>query len=370
MKLDNLSTPSIILNLDALENNIKRFHGLALENNKEIWPMIKTHKSSEILKIQKDNGASGVLCGTLDECEASYKAGFENIMYAYPVSDEIAIQRIIKLSKKCNFIIRIDNFESAKLIDEKAKDENVKINYSLIINCGLNRFGIDKENTLNFLEEIKEFDNLILVGISSHPGHVYSAKVPEEVEKYVNDEVGTLKYVKKLLNSHGYNLKYISSGSTPTFLKAVKNNTINVFHPGNYVFLDAIQISLGICKEKDCALRVLASVISNPRESNFMLDAGAKCLGLDQGAHGNDSIKGHGIIIGHENALIESLSEEVGKVKDTEKKLRVGERIQIIPNHSCSTANLTNYFYAYRNNEVEKIIEVDIRGNSKKQILE
>ena len=367
MKLNELKTPSIILNLDALENNIKKFHNLAIENNKEIWPMIKTHKSSEILKMQKENKASGVLCGTLDECEKSMDAGFENIMYAYPVSDELAIERIINLSKKTNFIVRIDNLEAGKLINEKAHQKNAKINYTVIVNCGLNRFGIEKENILEFAEKMKEFDNLNFVGISSHPGHVYSATLPEEVDKFVQDEIETLAYTKKVLKDEGYEIKYVTSGSTPTYLKAIKDDTINVFHPGNYVFLDAIQMSLGIAKEKDCALRVLASVTSNPRENTFMVDAGAKCLGLDKGAHGNDSIKGHGVIVGHENSLIESLSEEVGKVQDDKKGLKVGQRIQIIPNHSCSTANLTNYFYGYRNDELEKIIEVDIRGNSQRQ---
>ena len=137
--------------------------------------MIKTHKSSEILKMQKENKATGVLCGTLDECEKSIDAGFENIMYAYPVSDELAIERIINLSKKTNFIVRIDNLETGKLINEKAHQKNTKINYTIIVNCGLNRFGIEKENILEFAEKMKEFENLNFVGISSHPGHVYSA---------------------------------------------------------------------------------------------------------------------------------------------------------------------------------------------------
>lgn len=367
MKLQDLKTPSIILDLDSLERNIKKFHDLALNNNKEIWPMVKTHKSSEILKLQKQYGASGVLCGTLDECEKSLEVGFDNIMYAYPVSDDIAIERIIKLSKSSNFIIRIDNLDTAKLIDKKASLEDTLINYTIIINCGLNRFGIEKESILDFAEEMKAYKNLKLVGISSHPGHVYQASLPEQVEEYVKDELESLEYAKKALKENGYKLKYVSSGSTPTFLQSVDYDTINVFHPGNYVFLDAIQVSLGICKEEDCALRVLTSVSSSPRKNTYMIDAGAKTLGLDKGAHGNDSIKGHGIIVDHKNCLIESLSEEVGKIKDINNNLQVGQRLQIIPNHACSTANLTNYFYSYRKDFIEKIIEVDIRGNSKKQ---
>lgn len=362
MNINEIKTPSIILDLDKLENNLKRFHNMVKENNKKLWPMIKTHKSTYLLKLQKDYGSDGVLCGTLDECEKASKIGFENIMYAYPVSDKIAIKRIIELAKKTNFIIRIDDKRQAKLINEYAEKEGVTINYTLIINSGLNRFGVKKEDALDIIKAINKLKNLKFNGISTHPGHVYGAKNNLEVEKYVNDEINTLKYVKDILNENGIDCKIVSSGSTPTFPYAVKSDVINIFHPGNYVYLDAIQISLGIATEEDCALRVLASVTSNPENRHFLIDAGSKCLGLDKGAHGNDSIVGHGRIIDHEKSVVDSLSEEVGQISSDDLKL--GQRIQIIPNHSCSTANSTSYIYGHRNNVIQEIIEVDIRENS------
>lgn len=368
MKLSELRTPAIILDIDAFESNINRFHSLALENDKKLWPMIKTHKSTQILQYQINAGSDGVLCGTLDECEAAAETGIENIMYAYPVADEKAIERIIKLSKITNFIIRIDTLEAAEKINKIAKNNNQKINYTVIINSGLNRFGIKKEEALNFIKEMKKYKYLEFKGISSHPGHVYEATKPEEVDKYVEAEIETLKYVKEKLAEKGIDCEYITSGSTPTFLKSVKDDTINIFHPGNYVFLDAIQMSLGIAEQKDCALRILATIVSNPEEGKYIMDAGAKCLGLDKGAHGNTSIVGHGKIIDHEEAVINSLSEEVGKISASQGSFQIGDRIQIIPNHACSSANLTSYIYGYQNKEVKKIFEVDFRSNSNKQI--
>ncbi|MBQ7815884.1 MAG: amino-acid racemase, partial [Oscillospiraceae bacterium] len=95
-------------------------------------------------------------------------------------------------------------------------------------------------------------------------------------------------------------------------------------------------------------------------------DAGAKCLGLDQGAHGNSAVAGHGSVIGHPELLVVSLSEEVGKIQVTgETDVKIGDRIMIIPNHSCSSANLTDYYILTDENEnVEQVIKVDIRGNS------
>ena len=218
-------------------------------------------------------------------------------------------------------------------------------------------------------EELKKLKYLKLRGISSHPGHVYSSICEEDIHKYVLDECETLRKAKELLEKEGYYLKYITSGSTPTFEEAVKDSNINVYHPGNYVFLDSIQLSINKAKIKDCALTVLATIISHPSENLFICDAGAKCLGLDQGAHGNNSIIGYGTVINHPEIIVSSLSEEVGKLKiEGQTNLKIGDKIEIIPNHSCSTANLCSYYTVTEGDNVIKSIKVDVRGNSIKRI--
>ena len=239
MKKKELKTPTILLNIEALKNNIKNYQKLCTENKKELWPMIKTHKSMEIVEMQINEGATGVLCGTLDEAEACCEKGIKKIMYAYPVASEENIKRIIEISKKTDFIIRLDSLEAAIKINKMAEVENVVVSYSIIVDSGLHRFGLSLKNLLNFTEELKKLKNL--KGISSHPGHVYSSICEEDIHKYVLDECETLKQAKDILEKEGYHLEYITSGSTPTFIEAVKDLNINVYHPGNYVFLDSIQ---------------------------------------------------------------------------------------------------------------------------------
>lgn len=365
MEIRELQTPAILVDLDVLENNIKKAQSLCDENGKQLWPMIKTHKSSEIAKMQQKAGATGFLCGTLDECEALLKEGIQNIMYAYPVASDVNIKRVLNLAKNCNFIIRIDSYDSAKLLNTAAKSAGVKINYTIIIDSGLHRFGILPEKAAAFADSIKEFDALNFKGISTHPGHVYSAEKPEDIQKYVEDEKNAVKTAVDALKAAGYNLELVTSGSTPTFFKAVHDENINVFHPGNYVFMDNIQMSTETAKESDCALSVYATIISHPSENIFICDAGSKCLGLDQGAHGNTAIRGYGYVKGHPEVTVSSLSEEVGKLYvEGNTTLKIGDKIEIIPNHSCSTANLTSYLVGCRGNKVERLIKVDMRGNS------
>lgn len=365
MKKKDLQTPAIIVDMDALKNNIKVYQEEANKHGKEIWPMIKTHKSTEVTKMQMEAGATGILCGTLDEVEAVAAAGIEKIMYAYPVASPQSIERVINVTKEKDLIIRIDDLDAAKIISEAALKAGVKISYTIIVNAGLGRFGIEAEDAVKFADSLKELEGIKLRGISTHPGHVYSATKGEEVEKYVKAEKESLKIAADALRAAGYELEYITSGATPTFWGAIDDENIKIYHPGNYVFLDVIQMSLDIAKEEDCALTVLATIVSNPRDGLLITDAGTKCLGLDQGAHGNTSIKGYGKVKGHPEILVASLSEEVGKLYyEGETTLKVGDKVEIIPNHSCSSANFTNYLIATSKDEVVGALEVDMRGNS------
>lgn len=360
-----IQTPATLVDLDSLENNIRKYQEDANKHNKQLWPMLKTHKSTEITKMQITAGATGVLCGTLDEAEACAGLGIDKIMYAYPVASLENIHRVINLSKKCDFIIRLDDLDSAKIINEAAAKENVITSYTIIVDVGLHRFGVEPKKVVEYANKMKSFTNLKLRGISTHPGHVYSATNKDEVAKYVEDEKKYMKIAADLLKGAGFVLEYITSGSTPTFFGAVDDDNINIYHPGNYVFHDVNQMSIDTAKEDDCSLSVYATIISHPREGIFLCDAGSKCLGLDKGAHGNSSIVGYGIVKAHPELVLYSLSEEVGKIKvEGNTSLKVGDKIEIIPNHSCSSANLTDYLIATRNDEVVGLINVDIRGNS------
>ena len=366
MNIPELQTPSVLLDLDVAETNLKRYHTSALKAGKQVWPMVKTHKSLYLARLQALTGCSGFLCGTLDEAEMLANAGFQNIMYAYPVSTKESIARVIALARKCNFMIRLDSVEAAKNINQFLEEADVKLNYTIIIDSGLHRFGIAPSKITEFLKETYQYKNLVWKGISTHPGHVYSAQLPEEVSKYVKYEIDAIHLAVDKLREAGYDPEIVSTGSTPTFWGELEDSYINVLHPGNYIFHDYIQMSLGIACEKECALTVLASVISNPSEDKLICDAGAKCLGLDKGAHGNAAITGHGYVIQHPEITVSGLSEEVGKLQINGcTDLKIGDKIQIIPNHSCSSANLTDYFIGVRNGKAEGIIYVDARGNRK-----
>ena len=370
MKISQLETPALLVRRDILENNMLRYQQTCDRYGKQLWPMVKTHKSTVFCEMQKKLGAQGFLCGTLDECEALCEKGFDNIMYAYPVAGPVSCRRAAILAGKCNFFVRIDSLESASMLNEAAARQQVTVSYTVIIDCGLHRFGIQPQQAADFVRQLQVFEHLRFTGISSHSGHVYSEADPEKISRYADEEKNALHQAANALCQAGFPVSMITTGSTPTFRGNVDDPHIGIYHPGNYCFHDAIQIGNHTASETDCALAVYTTVISHPAPDLFICDAGAKCLGLDQGAHGNASVSGHGYVIGHPELTVSGLSEEVGKLHvSAPTNLQIGDRILIIPNHACSAANLTDYYIIIDSEEnVLEWIPVDIRGNRTRKL--
>lgn len=365
MGIYELSTPSFLIDLDQMEANIKSVQKLCDDNSKELWPMVKTHKSSQLAKMQMEAGAKGFLVGTLDEAKILAQKGAKRITYAYPVAGEENLNRVIEINKDTELYVSIDCKEQLKPLDDKLEANHMKIKALIIIDSGLGRFGVQPDDVTKLAADVARYKNIELAGISTHPGHVYASQNMEDVKKYAKQEVTAIKTAKDKLINAGYKVDMVATGSTPTMSFAAKDENITVLRPGNYIFYDNIQMSMGLVKEEDCAMTVLATVISHPKEGQYLIDAGTKCFGLDKGAHGISLVEGYGFIKGHPELIISDLSEEVGKIEVKGKtNIKIGDKLRIIPNHTCSSANCTNYLIGHRGDEIKEVIKMDMRGGS------
>ncbi len=365
MEIYKLTTPNFLLDLNLLEQNITAMADICQANKKMLCPMVKTHKSMEIAAMQANHGAAGFLVGTLDEAEKLIQAGFTEIMLAYPVAASENIIRVIELAKQAHIILSFDGVCAAAQFQEHLVSEDLVLDYLIIIDSGLHRFGVEPDQVLKLACDLKQFASLRFKGIATHPGHVYGKGNLAEVEIVARQEIDTLTAARELLTLAGFEVNIVATGSTPTAVYVGNSNIITMLRPGNYVFYDAIQSALGVVSPERCALTVLATITSQPSGDIFIIDAGSKCLGLDKGAHSVSLIKGYGLVKNHQELIIESLSEEVGKIRIAGKtSLKVGDRLEIIPNHACAAANMTSHLVGHRNGNVARIISIDARGGT------
>ncbi|MBQ9930986.1 MAG: alanine racemase, partial [Firmicutes bacterium] len=167
MKWNELPSPAHLLDLDILQQNLIVYQAACDAEGKQLWPMMKTHKSLEIAKMQEKAGAQGILCGTIDECVLLWENGFQNIMYAYPPADPKNIETLLQIAKDCRMILRFDSLEAAALVDQAAADAGLRIDYTIIVDIGFHRFGVLPNEVGIFAREMQQFDNLRFCGIST-----------------------------------------------------------------------------------------------------------------------------------------------------------------------------------------------------------
>lgn len=270
-------------------------------------------------------------------------------MIAFPLVKKEQLLRFLKLKEKANIQLILDSVSGAELLDSICKLHSKSVEVLLKVNVGLNRCGVDslEESVKLVKKHWRKNLNLKFKGLLSHAGHSYGTDNIESIKRIAKKETDKLVEIKNRLAKRGSRCNVISVGATPTAKFSINKSRVTELRPGNFIFYDNTQISLGVVQQEQCALKVVSTVVSK-RKDRVIIDAGSKTLGLDKGAHGNQSIKGYGKIINNPSCEIISLSEEHGIVQG--KKLPgIGEQIEIIPNHSCVVMNLNENIYLKRN---------------------
>lgn len=368
VELKDLQTPCWLVDPDQLQANIDGFQAMANAHRKQLWPMIKTHKSTVIARLQKTAGAQGFLTGTLQESQVLLEQDLGPVMYAYPVAGEANLKRALEIGRMGRLILSVDGEANARLLSDvwqrSAKDvpNCPRQEVLMIIDSGLHRFGVLPERAGSLGQVIEQLPGLQLIGISTHPGQVYGAGNPSQAHQVAKDAAAAMRTAYENLKAAGLEIALVATGSTPTFITDSEDDLINTLRPGNYVFFDQTQIQLMEIPEHQCALTVLATVVANPSEDLLMIDAGSKCLALDKGAHGTSAAADYGRIIGHPELSLFSLSEEVGRIRiNGYTDVKVGDQLRIIPNHTCPVANLADRLLLVREGRVIGTCPVDMK---------
>ncbi len=388
MRLEDLPTPSLLVEKERLARNIRRMQEKAEANGVRLRPHAKTHKAPWVARRQAAEGAEGITVATPGEAEVFAEAGFEDVRLAYTIVGRHKHERLAQLmADGVRVSFCVDTAESARQASDIYAGQGRPAEVFIEIDVGHGRCGVpweDERAAAELAREITVLPGLRLAGLLTHAGQAYrgpeAGEVPEAaLRRVAAAERDRMLHVAAGLREAGVEgvapgRFEISIGSTPTMSQFVNTEregfSVTEIRPGNYIFHDAIQVALGAARLDDCALTVLSTVISKRRGASgterLYLDAGKKVLTSDTGYDAD----GHGILLYNAKAMrpmpharIVNLSEEHGWVEvPGGAAFGVGDRLRLVPNHACTAVATQEQLYLADGEDVLEKIPVAARN--------
>lgn len=347
--LSELATPFAVVDLQRLLRNAERMRVRARDLGVRLRPHVKTHKCVEIARLELGAATGPITVSTLAEARALAGAGFDDITYAVPISHARVREGVDLVRAGLHLGVLADHPDTVSELELQARGAAVRQRVWLKVDCGYHRAGVDptSDDAVALAARIAGSESLELAGVLTHAGHAYVCRDREEVAAVAAQERDLTVAFAERLRAAGIAVPEVSVGSTPTASAVPGLAGVTEIRPGNYAFFDAFQASIGSCRLDDCAFTVVASVIGlYPSDGRLVVDAGALALSKDPGPVHVDPWCGFGVVcsvacepIG--GLRLASLSQEHGVVfglPNTVSRLRIGDRLRIVPNHSCLAA--------------------------------
>lgn len=361
--LAEIETPAVLVDVDRLEGNVASMAGLCAEAGVALRPHVKTHKCPEIARMQISHGAVGLTAAKLGEAEVFVDAGFEDVFVCYPIVGPAKLERLRTLGERARISTIVDSPESVERLASAFEGEAKPLEVMIKLDVGLHRVGVDPAACPELVERIAAHRSLSFKGICIHEGGTYAVPDPARRRALARAQVERMVGTAELLRERGFEVPCVSAGATPAARSVFDVPGLTELRPGNYVFYDETQVGLGVAEEHSCALSVLTTVVGAYPDGRGVIDAGAKTLSLDQGAHGLAVVEGFGRLVDRPGLRLVSLSEEHGWLRATGgEHVRAGERLQVVPNHACMTVNNFDRLVTVRDGCPEGSWSVAARG--------
>jgi D-serine deaminase-like pyridoxal phosphate-dependent protein len=349
----DLPTPALLVDVDVLERNLAWMAGRCDALNVALRPHLKTHKCVEIARRQIAHGARGVTVATLQEARDFADHGFDDVTWAFPVILD-RLTEVQDLAARMTLRVVADSSEAVDALERL----DIPLHVWLKVDCGYHRAGVDPDgpHALELPERISASGRLVFDGLLTHGGHAYEGPGRAQALAAVRQERDVLVDLAARLRARGLPVPGVSVGSTPGMRAVDHLDGVTEARPGNYAFFDYQQVALETCDARDCALTVLASVVSHRQgHDRAVVDAGALALSKD-GAPDHAPHRTMGEVfedyadgrLDPDRRLV-SLSQEHGILRGA---LPVGTRVRILPNHSCLTAACFDAYHVVSGDQV------------------
>ena len=371
MQITDLQTPAVLIETSRVARNIDTMQRGADAAGMRLRPHAKTHKLPGIARQQIARGAVGICCAKPSEAAVFADAGIADIRIPYPVNPSKRDQ-ILALMDRTRLSIIVDDAdvatEWASIMNAAGRTLDVLVK----VDVGFHRCGIDPVSPEgpHLVALVASLPGLKLLGILSHAGHGYHASSEAALRLIAEEEVNAMTRLADHMRHRGVAIDEISIGATPTARFSLTHTGPTEMRPGNYTYFDRTQVGLGAATVDDCALTVMTTVVAK-HPGRIILDAGSKTLTND-GARGFSPLPGYGALSPSLEArlapdpafTVERLSEEHATVKVSADapELRIGDRVRVIPNHSCVVSNMVDTVHLVDGPAVVESVPVAARG--------
>jgi D-serine deaminase-like pyridoxal phosphate-dependent protein len=352
MNKSDIDTPALLIDIDKMERNIQKMADFFAAHSANLRPHTKTHKCPILAHKQLRAGARGITCAKLGEAEVMAEAGIDDILIANQIVGEQKLSRLANLAHHCNIMVAVESAENAAALSSAAQAMGSTIRVLIEVDVGMHRCGVKSvEEALSLAQVILSNPGLSFEGIMGYEGHVVMMPDFEDRETSCTDSMQVLISTKEILEQNDIEVKIVSAGGTGTYNIAGAYPGITEIQAGSYIVMDAKYYS--VLEDFECALTLLTTVTSRPDKESAILDAGMKAMTFEFGMPELVNLKGAGISF---------LSEEHGHLYLEDADPKVGQKIELIPSHGCTTINLHDRYYACRGDRLEAVWPIAARG--------
>jgi D-serine deaminase-like pyridoxal phosphate-dependent protein len=348
-QFSDIDTPAVLIDVEKVEANLRRAQDYADRHGLKLRPHIKTHKLPRFARQAIELGAVGITVQKLGEAEVFADAGVTNIFLPYNIIGPAKLARLRALHARVTISVTADSAETVEGLSRSFADNPTPLTVLVECDTGMGRCGVQSpEAAVALAEKIAYSPGLRFGGLMTYPA-----------AGQVDSNAAFLAAAKAALAAHGLPAAVVSNGGTPDLWRAHEVTAATEHRPGTYIYMDRFQVGKGVGTWDDCALTVLATVVSRPTDNRAIIDAGSKSLSSD-----TLGLAGFGRIEQYPDAVITGLSEEHGTIdlSASAAKPQIGDTLRIIPNHACVVSNLFDRVHLVSAGRLLETVTVDARG--------
>ncbi len=351
--IEDLDTPALLLHGPTSDQNLRYMADYFAKRSCKLRPHFKNHKCTTLARRQLEAGSAvGITCAKLAEAEVLVENGVQDVLVANQVVGQAKVQRLAAVAGRAKLACAVDDLSQAQAISRAAVEAGSTVGLLVEVDIGMGRCGVGAgEPALELTRQITELPGVEFRGLQAYEGHCVYVDDVDERRIIVTQSMQLAADTRKLIEQNGIEISVISGGSSSTYKFAAEVEGVREIQAGSYATMDWRYNQL--VPEFDVALTVLVTVISRPKGGAAVLDIGVKGVGAE---FGNPRVKDH------PEADIASFHSEEHTVVSSTPNWRVGDKIQLLSAHGCTTCNLHRQLVVHDGQRVVDVWPIEGSG--------